>query len=1047
MKIIKSILHIAISQYVLLIISAFGSMSLHAQNKTQTKLDKIHEWTEGGLNKITYFEKMRSRVIKIFVHFLICSLCYVPCIAQTNVISGISQDCEVVGYIQEGDSCYKNGDYPCMIESYERAYQCCRVLSDSSSIIYCASKLYHAYFVTGNLLKAEEYETILLEGYRKCINREISIDSDVVLILFSHIADICKHHNQSQDAINIRLMLRNIEVEKYGSSDIRRFPNIYSLVSLCLDSGNYEGALNYIQEALSEIDYNDAGANLLDMQLLRVVVLADLGKVGEAIDLCETLKATHYGNRLEYYNILNIYAWVSACVGDFKKSLELRERTLPLTAEIYGEQSTYYATELVNLSEMYAVNEEPSKAIETSKKALDLMETIYGKDSPNYYHAYSKLCSRYAYLDKNKYQEMVEHRYDMAKHIFGENSEEYANALIYSVDLKEAPTELGISRIEKGLQIKKELGVTFNVDYFTQMSWLPVLYRERGDWGKVLNTCDSVLKLGKDFVIRNFINLREHQRELLWNMIKPAFDGIAQDAEQYVYYATETKDYSLYDKFSELAYNVRLFYKGVFLASTTELDRILSSSADEHVVALKSDIATLSQNLSQCIDTETRKAIETELELKEREILHIASQLSGGTFMNFADYDWEKVQKALRKNEIAIEFFSFPFGTDGDVQYAATWVGAEGFPKVCPLFNQSELSAARNTYEDAYDYKSPILYNFSWRLLEQFQEFRDAQTIYFSTDGILNSIAIENIVDSNNVIANDKWHLVRFSSTREIISKREKENQLKSVVLFGGLNYNMDMKELVSANQRFRMSKSATRYRANGKNRYGVEYLPYTLNEVEEIEELLRKNNCPKLELVTGNSGTEEAFRSLSGDTIDILHLATHGFFWDDETASNRSYIPYLNKSNNQQQSNEQLSMMHSGLLFSGANFSLKGGDLPTNIEDGILTAQELSELNLTNVEFAVLSACKTGLGLTASDGVFGLQRGFKLAGVSSLLMSLWNVSDEATSVMMAEFYKNYFSGASKIDALKAAQKKMRNMKMFSHPEYWAGWILLDAIN
>ena len=103
--------------------------------------------------------------------------------------------------------------------------------------------------------------------------------------------------------------------------------------------------------------------------------------------------------------------------------------------------------------------------------------------------------------------------------------------------------------------------------------------------------------------------------------------------------------------------------------------------------------------------------------------------------------------------------------------------------------------------------------------------------------------------------------------------------------------------------------------------------------------------------------------------------------------------------------------------------------------------------MNLGHVDMVVMSACESGLGETSGEGVFGLQRGFKLAGANTLLMSLWKVDDTATQMLMSNFYKNYFSGKSKQQSLKLAQLSLRNNPEYSDPEYWAAFILLDGLN
>ena len=139
--------------------------------------------------------------------------------------------------------------------------------------------------------------------------------------------------------------------------------------------------------------------------------------------------------------------------------------------------------------------------------------------------------------------------------------------------------------------------------------------------------------------------------------------------------------------------------------------------------------------------------------------------------------------------------------------------------------------------------------------------------------------------------------------------------------------------------------------------------------------------------------------------------------------------------------------MTRSGLLFSGCNHAIRHEQVPDGVEDGILTAQEISTLDLRGLDLVVLSACQTALGDIASgEGVFGLQRGFKKAGAKTIIMSLWKVDDEATRILMVELYKNLMSGKNKQQSLKDAQKSLREYDngKYNKPEYWASFIMLD---
>ena len=146
----------------------------------------------------------------------------------------------------------------------------------------------------------------------------------------------------------------------------------------------------------------------------------------------------------------------------------------------------------------------------------------------------------------------------------------------------------------------------------------------------------------------------------------------------------------------------------------------------------------------------------------------------------------------------------------------------------------------------------------------------------------------------------------------------------------------------------------------------------------------------------------------------------------------------------------EKSALLRSGLFFAGAENIIFGDPVPDGIDDGVLLAQEISNTDLSGLDLVVLSACQTAQGHTTSEGVFGLQRGFKMAGANSILMSLWKVDDAATCFLMTEFYKNWVrEGKTKHDAFEAAKQTVRSHteKGWDDPKYWAAFILLDGLD
>ena len=192
--------------------------------------------------------------------------------------------------------------------------------------------------------------------------------------------------------------------------------------------------------------------------------------------------------------------------------------------------------------------------------------------------------------------------------------------------------------------------------------------------------------------------------------------------------------------------------------------------------------------------------------------------------------------------------------------------------------------------------------------------------------------------------------------------------------------------------------------------------LPGTAAEAQALRKIL-----PGVKVLTEAAATERALKQVTGPSL--LHVATHGFFLPD-----------------QQQSGDN-PLLRSGLLLAGANGRHDGAG-----EDGVLTALEAAGLDLWGTRLVVLSACKTAVGdVRNGDGVYGLRRALVLAGSESQLMSLWQVSDQATRDLMVEYYKRLRASESRTEALRQAQLKMIRSKARSHPFYWASFIQSGA--
>jgi len=165
----------------------------------------------------------------------------------------------------------------------------------------------------------------------------------------------------------------------------------------------------------------------------------------------------------------------------------------------------------------------------------------------------------------------------------------------------------------------------------------------------------------------------------------------------------------------------------------------------------------------------------------------------------------------------------------------------------------------------------------------------------------------------------------------------------------------------------------------------------------------------------------------------NVVHIATHAYFFPDEIniEADNYFAAHKNP------------LLRSGLVLSGANKNWNSKSLVDSNNDGILTAEEISFLDLSGVELIVLSACDTGLGkLSNLEGVNGLQRAFKLAGANKLIMSLWKVPDKEAAEFFDYFYK--FLLEDKLSVNQSFRETQRIMKEIYEPYYWAGFVLLE---
>ena len=293
---------------------------------------------------------------------------------------------------------------------------------------------------------------------------------------------------------------------------------------------------------------------------------------------------------------------------------------------------------------------------------------------------------------------------------------------------------------------------------------------------------------------------------------------------------------------------------------------------------------------------------------------------------------------------------------------------------------------------------------------------KNCNSVYFSPVSSLNKFAIELLPILADSVPDISFHRV-LRLEKEMFSKSKKVST-QEIVAFGNIDYDQVN------------TKETTRGQSSRK--WGQLYA--TEAELKNIQEVYSKSHLGFYEKA---DASEENFKNLDNKEINILHLATHGFYLSDFdilAPPKTKYYPNLVSASGGQG--------RGGLLLCGANYSWYHA-VPDSIEDGILTTEEIEELSFDNLELVVQSACETGLGENNIDGVWGLQRAFRIAGATRQIVSLLRVDDERTKEFMGELHKNISKSKDVYESYKMAQRYMYN-KYISNPRFWASFILLE---
>lgn len=892
-----------------------------------------------------------------------------------------------------------------------------------------------------------------------CLEKAIPANTDDIF----HYLDLCNAPNVGKERKRLlRLSKKSVREDdvpslatlayayrknyEYSASDelLQQVVALMDAYAATGDTARFEAGLPYAQVLLTGSRYQDKNIEYLWHNLHTcqqqfgashpiVLDVANLitsqhnvaGNYRQAIRLADSCLTLPTLTTRQRYLFLQDKASALTSIGQFLQAIEVNRQALPLAqgaSEIWDIRANGIAGNLMAEIDIHQTNsqDELTRVNLTAMKDTLLHEALalmaLAKEEPEGRPQEYILASEYlasAYCLSGQYDKMIRTASDcedtIRKHVYNQELKAlYLECL--------APFYICTGNYAKALTLIDEEGLDGRSQSFAERSNTLTLLAETALGMKKPKRAERYYEQQARSIIheteKNFASLTEAGRYYYWRMYR-----------QYIYNAgkfiSETGKPS---DFAGTVYDLALFAKGLLLNSSRQLERQILESGDDGLVKQYNEWKDLRSALANTpsLTPDERKELNDKADRLETRIMEKARTY--GDYTRYLRTHWQDVRARLGKNATAIEFIDYQ-RQDSTEMYGALLLSQRwDKPLFVPLIEKERYDSIASAMAVDATTGHPI-----WQPLMPY--LAETEDIYFSPTGILHKLPVEYMPCPNDSLGmNERYHIYRLSSTR-LLTRPQTSRPIRQAALYGGLEYDATPVVLSETDRR------QTR----------VLRLPYLQGTEREVTDIMpfftQKHITPQL--YTGEEGTEESFKALSGQPVNLIHLATHGYYLPlyDETLAQ---IPSLHLSATTK--DEDRTLLNTAVCFAGINNAHLASDLDTS-NDGYLSAKEIAAMDLHAAGLVVLSACLTAEGEVTGEGVFGLQRGFKQAGAGTLIMSSWKVDDQATHLLMTGFYRHLLAGQSKREAFLAAQQELRRNTKYASPKYWAAFIMLDGLN
>ncbi|MBL7806639.1 MAG: CHAT domain-containing protein, partial [Saprospiraceae bacterium] len=828
---------------------------------------------------------------------------------------------------------------------------------------------------------------------------------------------------------------KEIIEKSLGNMDPRYANVLMNLASLYRAKGYYEKSEQFYLESKTVLE-NSLGKEHPDYALLLyslAALLDDKGdyKIAEElyIKAKNILISTVGTNNQEFMRTLNGLGILYYNKGEYTKAEKIYLQSKNIAEKVLGSENPDYSRILNDLGNIYSEIGEFSKAESSYLESQKMGRNALGEEHPDYISSLINLANLYRRVGNyEKSKNIMEKHILIQEKVLGVEHPEYALSLF---NLGSLYVDLQIydkaeKLYTKAYAIRKKILGQNHPDYVASSNNLARLYKITGQLSQSQLLFTESSNRIKNIILKSSRYLPNQELESYLTFFGRKIDNF------YSFNHTIVTDPYLI-----ASYNFSLFYKGFVLETAAHLEQAIQSAPDSI-----RDIHSRWKGYNRLLAAELALPI---AERKHFAYLDSMSNVLEKTLLrassDFAEaqrqIEWQDVQKALQPGEAAIEFIHYRYfdkqEADSTMYSALVTIPDSKAPLFIPLCEARQLDALiyiangtranylQNLYASMQADGQPSLNQLIWSPIEKVLGENGIKTVYYSPSGMLHRLNLGSMAEGKSgARLADRYKLVPMGSTRNLVMDRSGSEHitLEDAVIFGGVRYEMDSIAISNANLKWSAFAQDT---TGGLFSFALQpetprgenwnYLPGTEKEARYLDGLLRRRNIHTT-LRLGYEATEESFKQIgqNGPSPSLLHIGTHGFFFPDPQDTSRRRASLTG--NEPAFKISEFSMIRSGLKLAGSRYAWENGHpLPGGHEDGILTAYEVSQMNLSNTQLVVLSACETGLGdIRGNEGVYGLQRAFRIAGAKNVLMSLWKVPDDATEKLMTRFYTHWLS-------------------------------------